>query len=115
MSTMRPQRGEIWRADLNPTRGHEQSGIRPVLIVSDDALNNSPAELLIVLPLTSKLKNVRTHVPVAPPEAGLIMTSYIKCEDLRSVSTERLQDRIGQVEKATLEQVEYRLRVLLRL
>ena len=115
MSAANPQRGEIWRADLNPTRGHEQSGIRPVLIVSDDALNKSPVELVIVLPLTSKSKNVRTHVPVAPPEAGLTMPSYVKREEVRSISVERLQGLIGQVEKSTLEQVEYRLRVLLGL
>lgn len=115
MSTQRPQRGEIGRADLNPTRGHEQSGIRPVLIVSDDALNKSPAELVIALPLTSKSKNVRTHVPVEPPEGGLTMRSYIKCEEVRSIATERLQGRIGQVEDSTMQEVEYRLRILLHL
>ena len=41
----RPQRGEVWRADLDPVRGHEQAGTRPILIISDDIFNNSPAQI----------------------------------------------------------------------
>jgi len=47
-------RGDIWLINLDPTIGHEQSGIRPALIISDDLLNQSLAELVIVLPITSK-------------------------------------------------------------
>jgi len=49
-----PRRGEVWFADLNPTLGHEQSGRRPILIVSADAYNTSRVGLVIALPLTSK-------------------------------------------------------------
>ncbi len=38
-----PGRGEVWLADLNPTRGHEQAGRRPVLVVSEDLFNRGPA------------------------------------------------------------------------
>ena len=86
-----PLRGEIWMIDLDPTRGHEQAGKRPALVISDDLFNGGPAGLVIVLPLTSKPKSVRTHVAVQPPEGGLRKPSFIKCEDVRSVSVERLE------------------------
>ena len=114
-ASSKPQRGEVWHADLDPVRGHEQAGTRPVLIVSDDAFNSSPAQLVVALLITSKPKNVRSHVAVSPPEGGLTRPSFIKCEDVRSLSIERLQGRIGRIEDATLLDVEYRLRVLLKL
>ena len=49
MSTL-PNRGEIWLADLNPTRGHEQAGVRPVLIISTNTFNHGRADLVFVLP-----------------------------------------------------------------
>jgi mRNA interferase MazF len=112
---MTPSRGEIWLIDLNPTRGHEQSGIRPCLVVSVDLFNQSPAGLVIVLPMTTKDKGIRSHVRVEPPEAGLKEVSFIKCEDVRSVSAERLVNRWGAVSHNTLNDVENRLRILIGL
>jgi len=111
----RPERGEIWLVDLDPVRGHEQAGRRPALVVSVDALNHSPAELAIVLPVTSRDKRIRSHVPVPANEGGLEMTSYVKCEDVRSISTSRMIRRFGKVTLGTLEAVEDRLRILLGL
>ena len=51
-----PRRGEIWLVDLNPTRGRELLGRRPALIVSVDLFNQGPAELIVVIPVTSKEK-----------------------------------------------------------
>jgi mRNA interferase MazF len=110
-----PLRGEIWMADFNPTRGHEQAGQRPALVLSVDIFNAGPAGLIIVLPLTTKTKGIRSHVPIHPPEGGLRKTSFIKCEDIRSVSLERLSKRLGAVTPATLEAVAYRIRLLLGL
>ena len=110
-----PARGEVWLADLNPTRGHEQAGRRPVLVVSEDIFNRGPAGLAIVLPMTSTLRDIPSHVPVAPPEGGLKTRSAILCEAVRSVSIERLVVRWGAVEKRTMTAVEDRLRILLRL
>lgn len=70
-------RGEIWLADLNPTRGHEQAGQRPCLVISVDLFNQGPAGLCVVLPLTTKKKDIRWHVAVAPAESGLKLASYI--------------------------------------
>jgi mRNA interferase MazF len=101
--------------DLGAGRGREQSGTRPALIVSVDGFNQSGAELVIVLPLTSRKKKVRTHVEILPPEGGVTVPSYIKCEDVRSLSTERLLRCMGTVSDVTLAEVETRLRLLLGL
>jgi mRNA interferase MazF len=110
-----PLRGEIWTIDLDPARGHEQAGTRPALIVSDDVFNSGPAGLVIVLPLTSKPRGVRSHVAVQPPEGGLRAPSFVKCEDVRSVAVERLGRRLGVISPATMEAVALRLRILMDL
>ena len=110
-----PARGEIWLADLNPTRGHEQAGRRQVLVVSEDLFNRGPAGLVIVLPMTSTVRGVPSHVPVAPPEGGVKNRSAILCEGVRSVSVERLVTRWGAIDRQTMAVVEDRLRILLRL
>lgn len=110
-----PVRGDIWLVDLNPIKGREQAGMRPCLVVSVDTFNQSPAELVIAIPLTTKAKGIRTHVPLAPPEGGVRERSFIKCEDVRSLSAERLTARWGAVSMATIRQVEDCLRILMGL
>lgn len=108
-----PLRGEIWLVTLDPTIGREQAGTRPALIISDDLFSQSHAELVVVLPITSKSKNIRSHVEVAPPEGGLKVISYVKCEDVRSISIQRLGRRLGKVNIKTMDEVEKRLRFIL--
>ena len=71
--------------------------------------------MAIVLPLTSRAKQIRSHVEVRRGEAGLKTPSYIKCEDVRSVSTKRLSRRLGLVSQTTMEGVEDILRILMGL
>ena len=111
----RASRGEVWMVNLSPAIGHEQAGQRPALIVSVDELNKSAAELVVVVPLTSREKRIRSHVEVDAGEAGLKIRSFIKCEDVRSIATRRLERRLGSVKRRTLEVVEDRLRFLLGL
>ena len=106
-------RGEIWLADLNPTRGHEQAGQRPCLVISVDLFNQGPAGLCVVLPLTTKKKDILWHVSVAPAESGLKLAGYIKCEDMRSISLERVSRRLGSVSPSVLFAIEYRIARLL--
>jgi mRNA interferase MazF len=108
-------RGEIWLVGLDPTKGREQAGMRPALVVSVDLFNHGAAELVVVIPITSKAKGIPLHVEVNPPEGGLTMNSFVKCEDLRSISTSRLVRRLGVVSPQTIELVEDRLRILLGL
>jgi mRNA interferase MazF len=110
-----PSRGEVWLVDLSPTRGHEQAGVRPGLVISVDLFNHGPAGLVVLLPLTSVAKGIPFHVEVAPPECGVKVRSFIKCEDVRSVAKERLSQRWGKVSAKTLAAVEDRLRILLGL
>jgi len=110
-----PARGEVWLADLNPTRGHEQAGGRPVLVLSEDLFNRGPAGLVIVLPMTSTVHPVPFHLPVSPPEAGLKNLTAVLCEAIRSISTDRLIVRWGAVTSRTMTEIEDRLRILLRL
>jgi len=110
-----PKRGDIWLGDLDPVRGHEQSGTRPLLVVSDDLFNTGPAGLVITVPLTKIEKGTDYHVQVDPPEGGLRVRSFIKCEEIRSISVLRLRKRWGEVTEETLMEVEYRLRLQLNL
>lgn len=108
-------RGDIWLADLNPVRGHEQAGRRPVLVVSVDPFNQSRADLVVVIPITSTLRGIPFHVVVKPPEGGLTSASGLLCDAVRSVSKDRLLTRWGSVLPATMATVEDRLRVLMGL
>lgn len=111
-----PSRGDVWLATLDPTVGREQAGTRPVLIVSSNILNHGPTDLLFVVPLTTRERRIRFHVEVRPPEGGIRERSFAKCEDVRSVSRERLlAGPWGTVSLRTLRQVEERLRALLEI
>jgi mRNA interferase MazF len=101
--------------DLNPTRGREQSGMRPALVLSVDKFNHGPADLVIVVPITKTARRIPTHVLVPAGEAGLTFDSYIKCEDLRSISKDRLVRHMGDVAHPRIESVEMYVRVLLGL
>ena len=114
--TVVPARGQIWLADLEPIRGHEQGGRRPALVVSTDVLNRSRARLVIALAITTRERALPTRVRVDPPEGGLREISFICCEHIRSLSTERLGERpFGSVSLATLDEVDDILQVLLGL
>src|SRR5438552_12530107 len=104
-----PRRGEVWFGTLDPVQGREQAGERPLLIVSDDLFNLSAADLVIALPLTTRHKGIPYHVEITPPEAGLRQRSFIKCEDVRSLSKARLSQRWGAVSSGTMGLVENRL------
>jgi mRNA interferase MazF len=101
--------------DLNSTRGREQSGLRPALVLSVDKFNHGPAELVIVVPITKTKRGIPTHVLVPAGEAGLTFDSYIKCEDLRSISKDRLARRVGNVTYPRIEGVQQYVRLLLGL
>jgi mRNA interferase MazF len=111
-----PNRGEIWLADLSPTRGHEQAGARPVLIISTNTFNHGSADLVFVLPLTRTDRRIPIHVPIDSPEGGVSARSYILCDALRSIAKDRLGPRAwGSVSAATLRKVVDNLRILMEL
>ena len=97
-------RGEIRWADLTPTRGKEQSGQRPVLILSHDVFNERSGTVIAVA-LTSQ-----------PPRAGFPLTlelttprlpkrSWVKISQIRTLATERIGNRLGRASPEELAQV----------
>lgn len=114
-SHQEPSRGEVWNVDLRPARGREQDGSRPAMIISEDRFSHGPAEMVIVIPITSKNKQIPSHVFVPKGEAGLTLDSYIKVEDIRAISKDRLRDYMGDLTYPRIDQVQHLLRVLLKL
>lgn len=110
-----PSRGDVWQVDLSPTRGREQAGSRPAMILSVDKFNHGPADLVIVIPITKVNKSIPTHVFIPGAEAGLDIDSFVKCEDIRSISKQRLVRYRGAAPRARIEQIEMILTVLLGL
>lgn len=108
-----PRRGELWFVNFNPGIGHEQIGIRPALVISDDGFNKSLADMVIVLPITSKDKKIPFHITLNPGETGLKIKSFVKTEDIRSISKKRLQRYIGTVEEEKLIEITEILGILL--
>ena len=92
---MKARRGEIWLVDFGQPVGREQAGKRPALVVSADPLNEGPAAIVIVVPMTTARRDLPSHVEIDAHESGLEQISYAKCEDVKSISDERLIARIG--------------------
>jgi len=108
-------RGDVWTVWLDPVVGHEQGGRRPALVVSSDLLHVIPSGLTIVVPITTWDRGVRAHVPIVPPEGGLSRPSFVMTEQLRTVSRQRCERRLGAVEVATMAAVLARVRLFLDL
>ena len=115
INSVNPKRGEIWFADFSPTVGREQSGLRPCVVVSANQFNESYAELVMVCPTTTKDRRIRSHIRLEAGEGGLRDVSFVKTDNLRSVSKERLRNRIGMLTGSSLNQIEQCLRFLLDL
>lgn len=94
------RRGDIWAVDLGEPLDHEQGWRRPALVISSDGWNEH-APTCVVLPLTRTRHGFPTRVEIEPTRVnGLGATSYARCEDVRSVSEERLVQRLGVVDLA---------------
>jgi mRNA interferase MazF len=99
--------------NLEPVRGHEQGRVRPVLIVSNDIFNHGSVGLVTIVPITTRERPIHAFLRVDPPEGGLPQTSFIICDQVRTISMERLGKRFGVVSPRTLAEVERRLKFLL--
>jgi len=110
------RRGEVYWVNLNPTEGHEQAGMRPCLIVSNNRMNDLPIEMCVVLPITSKVRSgIPSRIDIAPPEGGMTEPSQILCQQIRAVSHTRIRDRSGAVHASTMTQTQDILRLILAL
>ncbi len=117
------RRGRIYWADLNPVRGREQSGRRPVLVVSDDAINRQPWVVTVVVGTDASniARDYPVNVRVSAAESGLPRDTVFLCFQLRSLDPKRLCDgsdqavAIGALPEARLAEVEKALRLVLAL
>ena len=99
------KQGEIWYADLNPVQGSEQAGYRPLVIVIGNLLN-AHANVVICVPLTTKLKRYHGNLILDPLASnGLTEISEALTLHVRSVSKTRLVRRMGAISKAELKQI----------
>jgi mRNA interferase MazF len=111
-----PKRSEFWLLDLSPIKGHEQGERRPCLIVSANGLNDSPLGLVIVVPLTKAERGFPSHIKITANQSGLSFDSFAMCEQIRAVSTDRLEKLIGnRAAPAVMVAVENALKILLSL
>ncbi len=105
--------GDIWLADLNPSVGREQSGSRPVVVVSGNMLNTH-MPLVFAAPLTTKIKYYKGNRILEPnPVNGLSGKSEILVFQLRSISQNRLKERIGRVTQDDIDRMIHTLNDLL--
>ena len=99
------KQGEIWYTDLNPVKGSEQAGFRPVIIVSGNLLNQH-ANVVICIPLTTQIKNYHGNLVLDPsPTNGLSAKSEALTLHVRSISKARLVQRLGNISKTELKQI----------
>ena len=110
---MTPARGEIWLVDFGDPIGTEQAGRRPAVVISADRLNRSRAGIVVVVPCTTRRRELPSHVELDPITSGLDDVTYAKCEDIKSISVERLLTRLGRAEPDVMFTVARNLRFLL--
>jgi mRNA interferase MazF len=111
------KRGDVYLAKLDPSSGSEQSGSRPVVIVSRDAINRS-SPVVIAVPCTSWTEGRRIYpsqVQINEFEGGLKRISIALCEQVRAISKDRLGRRWGALSHPTLAKVDRALLIALDL
>lgn len=109
------RRGEVWLVDFGVPVGREGGYVRPAVVVSSDMLNAGPGGVVVVVPTTSSHRGLPIHVEIEPGESGLDSVSYAKCEDVKSVSVERMVHRFGVVSPEILHRIRRTLRYVLEL
>jgi mRNA interferase MazF len=109
------RRGEVWLVDFGEPLGREQSGRRPAVVVSSDLLNDSRAGVVVMVPITTTYRSLPSHVEIDSDSSGLDEVSYAKCEDVKSISEQRLIGRLGAVSEDAIFQIARALRFLLEL
>ncbi len=104
------KRGEIYWADLVPRSGSEQTGRRPVIILSHDAFNQSPRwRSIIIVPLSTSLNQAQrgpTVVPIPAESSPLLRDSAAVCHQITTLDRSKLSEFIGVLSGDTMQSVE---------
>jgi mRNA interferase MazF len=112
------QRGQIYFVDLNPVKGREQRGRRPVLVVSADAINRQPLVVTVVVGTSEERvkRDYPTNVRVTAAESGLPKETVFLCFQIRSLDPSRLASQpVGALPHERMNEVEQALKLVLDL
>lgn len=109
------RRGMLVWADLAPTRGREQSGHRPVLVVASDLYLKTADTLAIVVPASTTDRSWPNHVRLRGTQVNLERDTFALTEQPRTITRNRLSGVIGIVDRATMSEVDLWLRDFLSL
>lgn len=105
--------GEIWYADLEPVKGSEQAGKRPVVIISGPSMNDA-LPIVIACPLTSMIKKIKGCVIIKKDQINnLKKDSEILVFQIRTISKNRLSKKIGSITDIQMESVKEGLSIYL--
>lgn len=110
----KPQQGDVYWTDPEPTRGRGQAKARPFVIVSVDQLNQTSLGLSLAVPLARTNFGNALHLAIPASEGGLKEDGFAMPEQLRAIPHERLSQGLGGLRPKTLEELLKRCRVLLR-
>ena len=97
-------RGDIYWANLNPVRGHEQAGLRPVVVVSKDIFNERSGTV-IAMAITSQPQRAGFPLTLELDNNMLPKKSWVKISQIRTLSTERLGDKIDRLQPEVISQL----------
>src|SRR5215510_5098605 len=97
-------RGDICWADLDPTRGHEQTGRRPVLVLSQDVVNDRSGTVIAVA-LTSRPQKAGFPLTLELSVANMPKKAWVKISQIRTLSVKRLGKRISRASPEELDNV----------
>ena len=110
------KKGDIFLANLEPTKGSEQGGIRPVLIIQND-ISNKHSPVTIIAAITSKIfrKEYSTNLVISKNESGLDKDSTIMLNQIRTIDNSRLIKKIGLLDNFNMNKVDLAIKISLAL
>ncbi len=108
---MEIKRGDIYYADLNPTVGCEQGGVRPALIIQNNVGNHFSPTVIAAAITSRRKKDMPTHVLLDEEGTRLFTDSRIMLEQVRTIERERLKDYVGSANAATMQYVAHAIAV----
>ncbi len=98
------ERGDIYWADLEPTKGREQAGRRPVLVISHETFNQHSGTV-IAMAITSQLQRAGFPLTYPIPSQQGLKDSWVKISQIRTLSTERLSKKLTHLEEEEVNRI----------
>jgi len=113
---MNINRGNIFIANLEPIKGHEQGGIRPVLVIQNN-IYNQYSTVIIIAAITSKIfsKEYPTNVFISKEESGLKKDSTILLNQIRTIDKQRIIKKVSSLNEFTIKKIDLAIKISLGL